>query len=85
MTSKIKAIIKNKKVQKLANLSLRIMNLLLFLMIGLMASTLLNIVDFNIIDINTQTLIIGACAATFFLSIAFTSFTCFIFGLGDRK
>ena len=85
MTSKIKAIIKNKKFQKAIDGIIISMYLFLFLMIGLAASVTLDLVNYDMIDQNTQKLICGACLATFFVSMPFMGFACFIFGLGDRK
>ena len=85
MTSKIKAIIKNKKFQKAIDGIIISMYLFSYLMIGFIAAVILDLVDFATIDQNTQNLIFGSFFATLFLSMTFMGFACFIYGLGDKK
>ena len=61
------------------------MYLFLYLMMGFAAAVTLDLVDYDMIDQNTQNLIFGSFFATLFLSMTFMGFACFIFGLGDKK
>ena len=85
MASKIRAIIKNKKFQKAIDGIIISMFLVFYLMIGFVAAVALDLVNYDMIDQNTQNLIFGSFFSALFLSMTFIVFTCFILGLGDRK
>ena len=85
MTSKIKAIIKNEKVQKAIDGIIISMYLFSYLMIGFIAAVILDLVDYATIDQNTQNLIFGSFFSVLFLSMTFAGFFYFIYGLGGKR
>ena len=68
--------------QKWMNRIVLISTIVIILCFGYLASYMLNAVDFDIIDMNTQKYVVGSCAATFF----FGSYFMFIFmGIWRRE